>query len=206
MGIGQKQPSLTEIVEHQGGRHDREPAELDRQRAKMTHVGVHGLVARERQKGGAKDGKGDAGSRVTEVKDGMMWADRAQDGRGLQDATEAEHTDRDEPYQHYWPENVADELGSFALDEEQTDEDHDGDGDDRRRERRRIDLQAFYGTEHRDCGRDYAVAIEQRGPDQADDEKAGTRTPAWCVPCIEKGEQRHDAAFAVIVGAQDQDG
>ena len=90
----------------------------------------------------------------------MMGADRAQDGRGVQNATETEDTDRDEPYQHYWPENIADELGSLALDQEQTDEDHDGDGDDRRRERGRIDLQTFDGAEHRDRRRDHAVAIK----------------------------------------------
>ena len=39
------------------------------------------------------------------------------------------------------------------------------------RQRRRIDLQAFDRAQHRDRRRDRAVAVEQRGADQADDQK-----------------------------------
>ena len=71
--------------------------------------------------------------------------------------------------------------------------------------RGRVDLEAFDRAEHRDCRRDHAVAIEQRGADQADDQQGGAPAAAWCVPDVEQRQQRHNAAFAVIVGAHDQD-
>jgi len=73
---------------------------------------------------------------------------------------EAEHSDCDEPHEHYRPEDVTDELGSLALNQEQTDEDRDGDGNDHWRERRRINLQTFDRAEHRDRRRDHAVAVK----------------------------------------------
>ena len=89
-----------------------------------------------------------------------MGADGGEDGRALQDTPEAEHGDCDEPHEHHRPEDVADELGSLALNQEQTNEDRDGDGNDHRRERGRIDLQTFDGAEHRDRRRDHAVTIK----------------------------------------------
>src|SRR5580704_10188537 len=123
----------------------------------MPHVGIHGLRARERQKGGAEHGEGDAGSRVTEVENGMMGADRGEDGWTLHDALDAEQGNCDEPYEHHRPENVADELRSLALHQEQADEDRDGDGNDDWRQGRRIDLQTFDGAKHRDRWRDDAI-------------------------------------------------
>src|SRR6516225_10689322 len=89
-GIGQQQSSLAEIIEQQGRRHDREPSELDGQSAKMAHIGIHGFSARERQKGGAEDGKGDARSRLPEVENRVMGADGGENTRALQNALEAE--------------------------------------------------------------------------------------------------------------------
>jgi hypothetical protein len=86
------------------------------------------------------------------------------------------------------------------------DQDPDGNGNDHRREGWGVDLQAFDGAEHRDGRGDHAVTIEQRGSDQAYDEQGGTRAALRCVPCVEKRKQRHNAALAAIVGAQDQDG
>jgi len=95
---------------------------------------------------------------------------------------------------------------SLALHQEQADEDRDGDGNDHWCQGGSVDLQTFDGAEHRDRRGDHAIAIEQRGPDQADDEQGGARASARCVPCIQQREQSHDAALAMIVGAQDQNG
>ena len=135
-----------------------------------------------------------------------MGADGGQDARRPHDTEQAEQADRDEPHQHHRPEDVADEFGSLALDQEQGDQDRDGDGNDHRRQPGRVDLETFDGAEHRDRRRDHAVAVEQRGSDQTDDEQGGAPAPARCVPGVEQREQCHDAALAVIVGAQDQDG
>jgi hypothetical protein len=121
VGICQKQSSLAEIVEHKSGQHDREPSHLNGQPSEMAHIRVHSLGARDREKGGAEHGECDTGSCVNEVGDGIVWADGGQDARGLHDTEQAKEADRDEPHQHHWPEDTADELRSLALDQEQTD-------------------------------------------------------------------------------------
>ena len=133
-----------------------------------------------------------------------MGADGGQDARGLHDTKQAEQADRDEPHQHYRPEDAADELRSPALDQEQTSQDCDRDRNDHWRQPGRVDLETFDSAEYRDGRRDHAIAIEQRSPDQTDDEQGGTPAAARCAPCIEQREQGHDAALSVIVGAQDQ--
>jgi hypothetical protein len=133
-----------------------------------------------------------------------VGADGGQDARGLHDTKQAEQADRNEPHQHYRPEDAADELRSPALDHEQTGQDCDGDRNDHWRESGRVDLETFDSAEYRDRRRDHPVAVEQRSPDQTDDEQGGTPAPAWCAPRIQQREQGHDAALAVIIGAQDQ--
>ena len=84
----------------------------------------------------------------------------------------------------------------------QTEQDQPGERHDIVLKRRRGDLQAFDRRQHRDRRRDQRVAIEERGADDAeqDDGKALAADRA-----IGKGHQRKRPAFAVIVGAeQDQ--
>jgi hypothetical protein len=72
------------------------------------------------------------------------------------------------------------------------------------REQRRRHLQALDRGQHRDRRRDQAVAVEQRGAEQAEQDH---RLPlAAANPLIgeDAGHQRHDAALALVVGAQDQ--
>jgi hypothetical protein len=57
--IGQKQRSLTEIVKHQSGKNDGEPAEPDWQAAEMAHIRIHRLRPGEREEGGAEHGETD---------------------------------------------------------------------------------------------------------------------------------------------------
>ena len=110
------------------------------------------------------------------------------------------------PDQHYRPEDVADERRSLALNQEQANQDRDADRNDDRRELGCVELEAFHGAEHRDGRRDDAVAIEQRGSDQPDDQQRGAPAPGRRTPDIEKRQQRDDAALAAVVGAHDQDG
>ena len=74
-----------------------------------------------------------------------------------------------------------------------------------RRELGRIELQALNSAEHRDGRRDHAIAVEQRGPDQADDEERGPPASGRGMPGIEQRQHRHDPALAVVIGAHDQD-
>jgi hypothetical protein len=84
----------------------------------MPHVGIHGLRARECQKGGAEHCESDAVFRVTEVENGMMGAICGRIAGALHDALEAEQGNYEEPYEHHRPEDVADELSSLALHQE----------------------------------------------------------------------------------------
>jgi hypothetical protein len=47
-GVCQKQCSLAEIIQHQSGENDGEPAEADRQPAEMAHIRIHRLSTGER--------------------------------------------------------------------------------------------------------------------------------------------------------------
>jgi hypothetical protein len=100
-----------------------------------------------------------------------MRTDRGQDARCPHDTQQAKKADHDEPRQHDRPKDVADEIGSPALDEKKTQQDRNRDGNNHRRERRRVDLETFDSAEDRNRRSDHPVAIEQRRPDQADDEQ-----------------------------------
>jgi hypothetical protein len=58
----------------------------------------------------------------------MVRAKRAQDAGREDNAAQAEYGDHDKLHQHDWPENIADEGGSFRLNEKQRDEDRDAEG------------------------------------------------------------------------------
>ena len=205
LGVGEKQRSLAEIVEHQSRQDDGEPAEADRQAAEMAHIRIHRLGAGDGEEGGAEHGETDARRRMEQVDQRMMRAECAQDAGCRNDAAQAEHADGDKPDQHHRPEDVADERGSLALDQEQANQDRDADRNDDRRELGCVELETFDGAQHRDGRRDDAVAVEQRGADQPDDQQGGAPASGRRMPDIEKRQQRDDAALAAVVGAHDQD-
>jgi hypothetical protein len=90
----------------------------------------------------------------------MMRAECAQNAGSPDDAAQAEQADRDEPDQHDGPEDVADERGPFALNQEQPNEDRDADRHDDRCQLGCVEFEAFHGTQHRNRRRDDAVPIE----------------------------------------------
>jgi len=148
VGISYQQTSLTEIVEHESGQHDCKPSQLNGPRAEMPHIRVHCLGAREREKGCTEHGESDTWPRVNEVEHGIVGTNGGQDARGLHDTKQAEQADRDEPHEHHWPEDVANEGCSLTLYEEQAHQDCDGDGNDHRRQSGRIDLETFDSAEN----------------------------------------------------------
>ena len=135
-----------------------------------------------------------------------MRADGGQDAWRPHDPEDPDQADRNEPPEHHRSEDVADEIGPLALDQEQGGQDRDGDGNDHRRERGRVDLETFDGAEHRNCRGDHAVAIQQCGADQADNQQRGAPASGRCMPDVEQRQQRDDAALTVIVCTQDQNG
>ena len=121
---------------------------------------------------------------MEQIDQSMVRAECGEDLRCRRDPAQAEHADRDEPDQHDRPENVADECGPLPLNQKQTNQDRDADRDDDRRQLGRVELEAFHGAQHRYCWRDDAVAVEQRGADQPDDEERGAPAPGRRMPDI----------------------
>ncbi|MNP08929.1 hypothetical protein D3C76_1010160 [compost metagenome] len=62
--------------------------------------------------------------------------------------------------------------------------------------------QAFNGRQHRNCGRDHAVAIEQRRADQPADHQQRAQFRMTCRRSPSQRGQGHDSAFALVVGTQ----
>ena len=118
---------------------------------------------------------------IAQCVDGVQ---RRQDGRVLRDAEKAEEADTHEPHQHHRAEDAADEAGALPLDREQPDQDDHRDRHHEGRKAGRVDLEALDGLEHRDRRRDRAVAVEESGADQADDEQQARQEPglAWRAP------------------------
>ena len=133
-----------------------------------------------------------------------MGLEGGEHGRRAGDAVQAERGDGQEPAEHDRPEDAADEGGALLLDGEQADQDDDGERHHGGRQRRRVDLEAFEGAQDGNRRRDGAVAVEQRGADQADDQEPGAPGAGLGVAGRQQGQQGDDAAFAVVVGAQDE--
>ena len=108
----------------------------------------------------------------------------------------------DEPDERDRTEESGNPRRAVRLHREETEQDQHGQRHDIVLKRRRGDLQAFDRRQHRDRRRDQRVAVEECGADDAeqDDGEALAADRA-----IGERHQRERAAFAVIVGAeQDQ--
>ena len=203
-GVGENQRALTEIVQQQRRQHQPEPGRADGARADVTHVGIQRFRAGQRQEDATHHGEGD--DRVCRHEtDGFERVERLEDRRRDPDIDGAEHSDDDEPGDHDWTEQAADLRGPAPLDREQADQDRQRHRQDERLEVRRDQLEAFHCRQHRDGRRNHAVAVEQRRPDDAEqDQKREPGTARDAFGC-HQGQQRQNAAFAVVVGAQDED-
>ena len=68
-----------------------------------------------------------------------------------------------------------------------------------------IDCETLNGTEHRNGGRDCPVSVKQRCADKAHDDEVHAPGPRGDTPDAEQREECDDAAFAAVVGLQDED-
>ena len=110
---------------------------------------------------------------------------------------------RHEPDCHDRAERLADLLGTEALRGEHRQQHHQGDRHDEDMKSGRGHLQAFDRTEHGHGRGDHAVAEEQRGAEDAEDAHHISRARAVAQRALGQRHQRHDAAFAIVVGAHD---
>ena len=69
----------------------------------------------------------------------------------------------------------------------------------------RDEFQSLHGREDRDRRRDDTVAVQQGSADHPKQNQNGQPCPLGNLICRNEREQCQDAAFAVIVGAQDED-
>ncbi len=128
-----------------------------------------------------------------------------QDLRMVGDARHPARADGHEPGDHHRPEHPAHGRGASALHQEQRHDDHRGDRHHEVLQRRLDDLDPLDRGQHGDRRSDHAVAEEQRGAEDAQRRQSGgVPSAALCAPAPQLRDQCHDAALAVVVGAQGQ--
>ena len=132
----------------------------------------------------------------------MAWINGCQDDRRAHQPDDTEHGDRDEPHHHDRPEQSTDTVGAVALDGKHGDQDPDRDGDDVGFEERCRKLEPLDGTEYRDCRRNHAVAVEQRGAEDTEQDE-NRPTGAMIRAFGQQRRQRKNPALALVVCAHD---
>jgi hypothetical protein len=141
------------------------------------------------------------GAIVREEADRVPRVDGCQDLRRPEKRGSPEHGEDGEPRDGDGAEQRAERPGAAMLQCEQADEHGDRQRDDEMAERRRGDRDAFHGAQHGDRRRDHAVAVEEGGAEQPEQQEGMGR------PAFDARGERHqgqDAALAVIVGAEDE--
>ncbi len=105
---------------------------------------------------------------------------------------------------HDGTEQCADAPGALFLDKEQNDDDDERERNHVGLEGRRRDFETLDRRQHRDGRRYRAVAVEERG---AGEPHQHQHTALRSVLLLAQHErhQRHDAAFALVIGAHDED-
>src|SRR5581483_5828829 len=163
--------ALPEVVEDEGGEHDRAPRGPDRPRAEVPEVGVERLGTCDREHDRPQHEEA-VHAVAREESDAPARVDGPQDrgvGRLLpDDVREPEPADRDEPDQHRRAEEAGDAGRAEPLHREEAREERDRDRHHERLEGVGRDRETLDGGEHRDRGRDHAVAVEERGPQDAE--------------------------------------
>ena len=170
----------------------------------MAHVGIERFRAGHRQRHRAQGEEGDEAVMQGEC-EGVMRQERRQHLRRLDDLAHAQHEQHDEPEQRDRPEPAADAGGAEVLDGEQRHQHAERDRHHQRLQRRCRDLEALHGAQHRNGGRQQAIAVEQRGAGDADHQvdAAAARGDRF-LPRYQRHQGQH-AALAAIVGAHHHD-
>ena len=200
-GVAEEQSALAEVVQQERGQHDREPGDPDGPTAEVAHVRVERLAAGDHQEHRAQDQEA-VDPVLRKEADGMPRVDGRQDLGRARERGDPEQRDDGEPGDRDRPEHGTDRPGAAALQREQADEHGDRQRDDEAVERRRRDRQALDRAQHRDRRGDHAVAVEERGAEQPEQQERVRRL------ALDADRQRHqseDAALALVVGAQHED-
>ncbi len=136
----------------------------------------------------------------------MPGGECGQNLRGTYQLNSPQNRHGAEPDQHDRAEEAPHPGRSPALQQKQSGQDADRQGDDIGCEGRRDDANAFNSAEHRNGRRYHAVPVDQAGTEEAGDHQ---QAPAAAVDSglllLDQCGQGHDAAFALVVGSQDED-
>ncbi len=139
---------------------------------------------------------------MREKADGVPRIDSRQNARVANDPGQSKDPDNCEPEHHDRPKGAADLGGPEPLNGKEDNQNPDGDGHHERLERAGDDIDPFERAQHRNSRRDDAVAIEQGRAQKA--HCSQDLAPALEVVGSDQRHQGENAAFAVVVGAHNQ--
>ena len=201
--IAQNERPLAEIIQHQRRPHQREPRYPHRLLAEVTHVRIQRFAAGHRQEHSTEDPERQARS-ANQQQQRKGRAHRNQHRWILQQRRQSGHGQHQEPHQHDRTEQAADPLRATALNRKQRDNDHQ-----RHRHHGAAgvgtqDLQPLHRAQHRDCGRDQCIAVEQRRAKRCQHDDHALPAVAGSQRALHQREQRQDSALALVVGTHDQ--
>jgi len=165
-----QQRALAEIVHQQGGEDHGEPGQANRPAPEMAEVGVQRFATGDGQKYSAQHEQTALPVARQEVH-AVPRVDGREHGWRVNDVAHAERGDGHEPHERDWTEYGPDDARTALLNHEQPDQDCDRDRHDERFQARRRNLEAFYGAQDGDGGRDHAVAVEQCGTEHAQEDQ-----------------------------------
>ena len=203
VGVVQQHGALAEVVDDQRRHDDAVPGDADGPLAEVAEVGVQGLTARHDEDDGTQRDEGDPAVFQAEVQR-VQRVDGGQHMRVVDDVGQAQRGEHHEPQQHDRPEGLADAAGAEALHGEQASDDDQRQRQDGVVQLGLVDVDALDGAQHRHGRRDDGVAEEDGGAEQPDQHQRAAQRRL--VVHGVGGQRQHgdQAAFAVVVGAQDQ--
>ena len=134
----------------------------------------------------------------------MEWIECGDHGRRGNDIDHAQDRQRGEPEHHDRPEQRTDPGRALFLEHEEQEQHGQGERNHIGLEGRCRDLQTLHRREYRDRRRHHAVAVEQRRAEQAENQDRIAPQRSFLDRPQRQGHQRHDAAFALVVGTHDE--
>ncbi len=176
--VGEDECALAEVVQHQRGHDDEEPAFDEGRTAEVSDVGVHGFAAGDGEENEAHEDDAFVAV-VGEEIHAVVGEQCGEDAWVGGDVEDTEDGEGEEPNDHDGAEGDPDFCGSIFLDEEESEDDGGCDGDDVAGEAGADfcveEGESFDGGENGDGGGDDAVAVEQASAEDAHEDDGGGR-------------------------------
>jgi hypothetical protein len=199
----QQHRALAKVVDDERRHHQSVPGDADRQLAEVAQVGVQRFAAGDHEHHRTQADERD--QRV--VDDEINRVGRAECREHVRVDGDVGHTQRnqrDEPDERDRPECLADAAGAQLLGRKQHCQHHQRYRDHELVQLWRRDLQPFDRREHRDRWGDHAIAVEHRRAEQPEHGEHAVQRRAVAHGMGRQREHRNQAAFAIVVGAQDE--